>query len=260
MTLSHWSVSWVMYKMYGITDMGLVRKNNEDGFLLHDVLITEGDYSLEKDAPIVAVVADGMGGANAGEIASFLTLESFARLEDPIGHENDLKTLIEINIQQKLFSHMDKHPEAKGMGSTIAGMVCTLEKAFIFHIGDSRVYRFRDGFLKPLTKDHSLVESLYRSGQISLEEKQHFPQKNIILRSLGEEGVEVEINPLPSLPEVGDLFLICSDGITDDLTDDEIEDILCRQGSIEVQAKRLIGLAKERGGHDNMTVVLVACN
>ena len=131
----------------------------------------------------------------------FLTLESFARLEEPIGEENDLKTLIESTIQEKLFSHMDKHPETKGMGSTIAGMVCTSEKTFIFHIGDSRVYRFRDGFLKPLTKDHSLVESLYRSGQISLEEKQHFPQKNIILRSLGEKGVEVEINSLPFLPE-----------------------------------------------------------
>ena len=102
MTLSHWSVSLVMYKMYGITDRGLVRANNEDGFLLNHVLITEGDASLEKDAPIIAVVADGMGGENAGDVASFLTLESFARLEEPIGEENDLKTLMRKHHPRKV--------------------------------------------------------------------------------------------------------------------------------------------------------------
>ncbi|GLH65069.1 protein phosphatase 2C domain-containing protein [Parageobacillus sp. G301] len=245
-----------MYKIYGITDVGKVRQNNEDGFVVNRALITEGDYEIEVLSDFIAVVADGMGGENAGEIASFLALESFATRKH-IQSKEELKHFIEHDIQNKLFQHMERHPETRGMGATLAGVLCNNHKITIFHIGDSRVYRFRRPFFKRLTKDHSLVEMLYAAGQILFEEKQHHPKRNILLRSLGQKNVEVEIAELLSPPEIGDVFLLCSDGLTEYVTDEEIEMCLSSNEPLEKQGKQLVELAKNRGGADNITIVLI---
>lgn len=266
----HGSLNWIdsnplrqllipMYRLYGMTDVGLVRTNNEDGFVFNHVLLQEGDYSISVKEPFWALVADGMGGVNAGEVASCLTLESFTKLERRIEEKEELKRLVELEIPQKLFQHEEYHPETKGMGTTLAGIVWFSERLFIFHIGDSRVYRWREPFLKPLTKDHSLVEFLYASGQISFEEKRTHPERHVLLRSLGQKNVEVDITDIPSLPELGDIFLLCSDGLTDVLTDEDIECVLNTTHSINEQAKRLVGMAKERGESDNITVVMAKC-
>lgn len=243
-----------MYKLYGLTDVGKVRTINEDGFVLNDVLITEGDYDDEADDRFLAVVCDGMGGENNGDLASFITLKAFATTT--ISSKEELRKLVEDTIQQELFRYMELHPEAKGMGTTVAGILCKNHQMTIFHIGDSRVYRFRDGILKQLTKDHSLVETLYASGQISYEEKRTHSKRNVLLRSLGQQNVKLDLQDLPYPAEVEDIFLLCSDGLTEYVTEDEME-IMLENGELEVSAKKMVQLATERGGADNITVVLI---
>ena len=158
-----------MYKIYGLTDVGKVREMNEDGFVLNDVLINDGDYYDVVETNFIAAICDGMGGEKSGELASFLALEAFVTSQ--ITSKEDIQNIVNEKIQQALFDHMEVNPETKGMGTTIAGILCKEHNITVFHIGDSRVYRFRDGFIKQLTKDHSLVEMLYETGQISYEEK-----------------------------------------------------------------------------------------
>lgn len=245
-----------MYKIYGLTDLGNVRTSNEDGFVINDVLIDEGDFSTDAETSFLTVVCDGMGGESSGEVASFITLKAFATTKN-IEDKDDIKQLVESTVQAELLQHMEMNPHTKGMGTTVAGIWCKEHKITIFHVGDSRVYRFRDDFIKPMTKDHSLVETLYDAGQISYEEKSTHPERNILLRSLGQQSVEVDLMELPTLTEVGDVYLLCTDGLTEYITADEIEEYLQELKPIEQLAQNLVQLAKERGGADNITVILI---
>ncbi|SOC15794.1 protein phosphatase [Ureibacillus xyleni] len=245
-----------MYKIYGLTDIGNVRTLNEDGFVINDVLIDEGDYFTDEDANFLTVVCDGMGGESSGEVASFLTLKAFATTEN-IQSKEDIKHLIEQTIQEDILRHIEKNPQTKGMGTTIAGVLCREHKITIFHVGDSRVYRFRDDFIRQMTKDHSLVQTLYDSGQISFEEKRTHPDRNILLRSLGQKNVKVEFLELPSLTEVGDVYLLCTDGLTEYVSEDELERFLRESKPVDQLAQELVQLAIDRGGADNITVILI---
>ncbi|WP_054637586.1 PP2C family serine/threonine-protein phosphatase [Thalassobacillus sp. C254] len=245
-----------MYEIVGITDEGKVRPHNEDRFLLAGEVIAEGERMERTDLPFLAAVADGMGGENAGEVASSLTLQYLAGRAVTLEKE-EIKAAIERGIQGQLRLHVEENQERKGMGTTLAGIVCQDDRLQVFHVGDSRVYRFRDGFLKPLTKDHSLVERLYDTGQITYEEKQNHSQRHVLLRSLGEKETIAEVTSFPYKVDRGDTFILCSDGLSDVVSNLEIEQMVQGREETTEVARSLVALANERGGPDNITVLVV---
>jgi len=251
-----------MYEIYGITDIGYVRENNEDGFLIQNIYCNNGQYYLkEVHEPWIAAVADGMGGEQAGEIASKIALEELAKLKLPTTDEDLQEHLFRIN--QKIIEYGEQNLESKGLGTTLTGLICIDDELTLFHIGDSRAYRFRDGFLKLLSQDHSLVESLYQSGKISREDKVIHPQRHILLRCLGGTDTtkisnsNVDVKKIRGKFEAGDVFLLCSDGLTDLVQDEEIESILIESLTLEQKARKLIDKANQIGGNDNITLIAV---
>lgn len=230
---------------YGVTDAGKVRNNNEDS-----LLVGEG-----RDETLF-VVADGIGGFEAGEVASGVTIDALRELP-PDGSFDD--AVREANRRILAASREDE--KLSGMGTTIVavrfGGTRSEPVAEVAHVGDSRVYLVRGGDLKPLTEDHSLVAKLVRSGDLTRDQAQDHPQRNLITRALGaEENVQVDTALLPV--EVGDRFVLCSDGLSDMVPDNRIADTLKEgpQGPEET-AHRLLDAALEAGGADNITVVIV---
>jgi protein phosphatase len=228
------------------TDTGLVRPNNEDALLLRP---EDGIWG----------VCDGLGGHAAGEVASSLAVRIFT--EGLSGAhpapEQALSRVIEDAHRQILDAQLD-HPEHLGMGTTASLLWLAPDRrcqAWIAHVGDSRIYRFRDGRLEQLTEDHSPVFRLYREGVINKQDVQRHPQKNLIERCLGAGG-EWAPDVFPTELKAGDLFLLATDGLTDRVLDDEICHIL-DQPPFETLADRLVNQANDAGGVDNISVVLV---
>jgi serine/threonine protein phosphatase PrpC len=245
------------------TDVGMKRDNNEDSFLVFP----------EQN---VFAVFDGMGGHAAGEVASAIAANEVKEFftytaadEDatwPFKAERDRnydenRTLTAMKLaNQRILEQSEQDGAKKNMGTT-AVLVHFVErngagaKAVVAHVGDSRVYLFRSGRLQRVTIDHSLVEEYLRLGRISAEEAMNFPQKNIILRALGQRKVvEVEVNELA--PEPGDVFMLCSDGLSGMVTDDTMQAILQEASGLDAAAKKLIDTANANGGIDNVTVIL----
>jgi len=231
----------------GATDVGLWRSNNEDAYL------------LLPEAGLFAI-SDGMGGAAAGEIASGYFIET---VQIVLGNRIRSSGQVTCELVQKVFrdsnkrisEHIAQHPGDNGMGCTGDLLVFSENTYIIGHIGDSRVYLLRDGRLQQLTKDHSLVQLQVDSGALSPEEAKHHPQKNIILRAIGADSSDCcDILSGPVLNH--DVFLLCSDGLTDMVDDSVIQDVLASTGSIQYKTKSLIEAAIAAGGRDNVTVVL----
>src|SRR3954447_9308754 len=247
------------------TDVGMKRDNNEDNYL---VLPEENLFA----------VFDGMGGHAAGEVASAIAateVKEFFRLtgadeeatwpfkaeRDRSYDENRLLTSVKL-ANARIIEASEQDGAKRSMGTT-AAVVNFVErdgeapKALVAHVGDSRVYLFRDGALQRVTIDHSLVEEYLRLGKITEEEAKNFPQKNIILRALGQQRqVDVEINAHE--PRSGDLFMLCSDGLSGMVEDRILESILGKQSAnLEACAKKLLDTANANGGVDNSTVILV---
>jgi protein phosphatase len=233
----------------GKTDVGLKRKNNEDVFVINP----EQDFCL---------AADGMGGAAAGEIASKI----FADTTQDIFAENTERSQKEVlyRIQkafgaanEKILAHVIENIGHKGMGCT-AEILAFFDSGFIVgHIGDSRTYRLRDGYLEQLTQDHTIVQQQFEEGLISSDQIKDHPLRNVIFRAVGikeDLALDLIIGKIFS----GDLFLLCSDGLTDMVPDEQILEILCSDNDIPPKAEQLIKAAKDAGGIDNITVVLVA--
>ena len=223
------------------TDTGRQRNANED--------------SLFTDAPLF-VVADGMGGAQAGEVASRAAAESFAQNLPSGPPERLLEETIE-GANRTIHELARKDPGLAGMGTTITAALVDLdaEEVAIGHVGDSRAYRLRDGKFEQLTRDHSLVEEMRRKGQLTDAQAEDHPQRSIITRALGPEPeVEVDLRTVPVL--AGDVFLICSDGLTTMLDDEKIAHVLGRATSLQSAVKALVDEANRAGGRDNITVVL----
>ena len=223
------------------TDTGRQRNANED--------------SLFVDAPLF-VVADGMGGAQAGEVASRAAAESFAQNLPPGPPEKLLEETIE-GANRTIHELARKDPSLAGMGTTTTAALVDLdsEEVAIGHVGDSRAYRLRAGKFEQLTRDHSLVEEMRRKGQLTDAQAEDHPQRSIITRALGPEPeVEVDLQTVPA--QAGDLFLICSDGLTTMLDDEKIAHILARATSLQSAVRALIDEANRAGGRDNITVVL----
>jgi PPM family protein phosphatase len=222
------------------TDTGRQRNANED--------------SLFTRSPLF-VVADGMGGAQAGEVASKTAAESFDR-ELPQGPpEQALRETIEA-ANRTIHEHAAKDPGLAGMGTTITAAIVDLEaeEVAIGHVGDSRAYRLRGGRFERLTRDHSLVEEMRRKGQLTDAQAEDHPQRSIITRALGPEPeVEVDLQTVPA--QAGDVFLICSDGLTTMLGDEQIGRLLARATSMQSAVRALVDEANRAGGRDNITVI-----
>jgi serine/threonine protein phosphatase PrpC len=249
-----------MYEVYAITDTGRVRQHNEDGFLFKNVYRNEGEYA---DSNVTgdwwAAVADGMGGEAAGEIASVLALRRLAGLSVPpeVGELQQCG----LDIHKEIVRYGEAHPACKGLGTTLVGLACIDRRITVFYIGDSRAYRFRDGFLKPLTRDHSLVEWLYETGQITREEKGTHQKKHVLLTCLGGStgrGIpSLEVEVMRGTFEIGDLFLLCSDGVTDYVEEAKIEEIMGRFHRLSDIGCTLVEQANQAGGCDNSTALLI---
>jgi PPM family protein phosphatase len=230
---------------FGVTDAGKVRRNNEDA-----LLVGEG-----RDETLFAI-ADGIGGFEAGEVASRIAIEALKELEPSATFEAAIQ---EANRRILTFGRGDER--LSGMGTTIVAVRFggTRERpvAEVAHVGDSRAYLLRDGSLRPLTEDHSLVAELVRSGELTKDQAAEHPQKNLITRALGaEEEVDVDTAVLPV--EAGDRILLCSDGLSDMVPEGRISEILAEsQGDPETPARRLLSAALDAGGTDNVTVVVV---
>ena len=224
----------------GRTDVGRQRSANEDDFVL---------------APPFFAVADGMGGAKAGEVASAMATEVFEGESDS-GEPAETKLARMLREANKRIHDLAVADEShRGMGTTLTAAKVTGDEISLAHVGDSRAYRMRDGELEQLTKDHSLVAELERSGQITPEAAEHHPQRSIITRALGPEP-EVEVDTYTVTGREGDLFLLCSDGLTSMISDEEIGSILRSADSLDAAADALVRAANQSGGRDNITVVL----
>ena len=224
------------------TDVGRVREGNEDSYLA--------------DAPLF-VVADGMGGHVAGDVASATAVDvikeraSDVSMDDP----QSLSTLLR-QANRAIYQKARSDPSLKGMGTTCTLVLIDGARAQIAHVGDSRAYLLRDGALSQLTEDHTLVGRMVKEGRLEQEEARHHPQRNIITRVLGVDAdIDVDLQPLEL--RVGDRLLLNSDGLTGMIDEAQIEEVLTSESDPQQAADRLVELANEAGGEDNITVVLV---
>ena len=243
----------------GMTHVGMKRAHNEDNLAL---IPEESLY----------IVADGMGGHASGEVASQMAVETimnFFRMttrdedvtwpykEEPglRYDENRLITAIKFG-NQRIYEAALREGRFKGMGTTIVAAFFTKGGAYLGHVGDSRAYRIRKGTIEQLTSDHSLLNDYIRANRLTKDEIQNFPHKNVIVRALGmKDDVEVDIARVE--PEVGDIFLLCSDGLSSMVDDEHILRIVSRESELERASKSLVDAANDAGGSDNVTVALV---
>jgi PPM family protein phosphatase len=235
-----------------MTDRGKVRQHNEDS----------GGVFYNGHGSRLAVVADGMGGHRAGDVASTMAikqLQEYWERSGQIGTPDEAqKWMMEqvSKINERLYEHSNHHEECKGMGTTLVAVICTDTFCTIGHIGDSRCYILNENGFSQLTEDHSLVNELVRSGQISREDAEHHPRKNILLRALGTAAqVAVDVKSIEI--EQGDLLLLCSDGLSNKVSDEKLKEILLADSALNEKGERLIHLANELGGEDNITVIIV---
>jgi protein phosphatase len=235
------------------SDIGRIRLVNEDrGF----AEFTDGGLA-------VAIVADGMGGHKAGEVASQLAVDTFREALQGATAALSLderKLLIRQAILQAnevVFDMASRNDQYHNMGTTVVAALLHQQNGVIGHIGDSRAYKWREGVLSQLTEDHTLVNELVKSGQITLEEAAHHPRRNVMTRALGTDAeVEVDVRDVSWMP--GDMLLLCSDGLTNMVSEQEIiETIVSEELDLEGKADRLVQLALQAGGDDNITVVLL---
>jgi PPM family protein phosphatase len=226
---------------YSGSDTGRQRRANEDSLMVRSPLF---------------VVADGMGGAQAGEVASKVAAETFqAGLPDAGEPEGALAALVQ-QANARIYELSHTNAEHAGMGTTLTAIYVGEREVAIAHVGDSRAYCLRDGQLLRLTDDHSLVDELLRQGRLTPEEAIEHPQRSVITRALGIEGVvEVDTRSLRGLP--GDVYLICSDGLTTMLSEQLIAEVLLSQSRLRDAGEALIAAANQAGGRDNITVILL---
>lgn len=231
----------------GHTDTGLTRAGNEDAYFCGET---------------VFAVADGLGGHQAGEIASSIAIEPVAALDGrpfaTAGEARDAVAAAVADANRAVWRDAEADPAHAGMGTTLTAAVVHGDTALLAHVGDSRAYLHRSGEgLARLTADHTPVEELVRAGQLSAAEAARHPERSVLSRAVGLEP-EVEVDsPDPVTLSAGDRLLLCSDGLTEPLSDEAIAEILDRNPDAESACRALIDAANDRGGPDNITVVLV---
>ncbi len=234
------------------TDKGKVRQHNEDSV---------GVFS-NQHGDRLAIVADGMGGHRAGDVASSMAIsllknrwEQTDKIETADNAEEWLKENVE-QVNTELFTHAKQHSECEGMGTTLVAAICTNLFLTVVNIGDSRGYLFNNHGINQITDDHSLVNELVKSGQISAEDAEHHPRKNVLLRALGTEpNVTMDIRTI--MFEEEDYLILCSDGLSNKVSKNDISEMIRTNEDLEDAARSLIDLANQNGGEDNISVVII---
>src|SRR3712207_1532294 len=196
-----------------------------------------------------------MGGARAGEVASGIAVATFEEEPDPGASPEERLAAVARAANARIYEMAQEDAERAGMGTTFTAVMVTGNEVAIGHVGDSRLYRWRDGELERLTQDHSLVEEFVRQGKLTPEEAEVHPQRSIITRALGPEP-QVEVDTFTYPARAGDVYLACSDGLTGMISETEVADILRGSESLDNAAQALIDAANANGGRDNITVVL----
>lgn len=243
----------------GLSDVGMRRDHNEDAFCINP------EYNL-------FIVCDGMGGHAAGEVASRIAVETVEKFTQATSKDEDITWPFEFDenlslnanrirtairlANQNVIAHIQERKECKGMGTTIACSVVDGNEASIAHVGDSRIYRVRDGVIEQMTRDHSWIDEQLKQGILTPEEARKHPLRNVITRALGSKD-DVVVDVVDTRLIDGDIFLLCSDGLTGMLEDSEILSILQRhEGDLEGACHELIKEANASGGDDNITAIL----
>lgn len=230
-----------------LTDVGLKRTNNEDSYLIND----GGEKKL-------FVIADGMGGHNAGEIASS---EACAMIEKYIKtHDGAIDEVLKeavCNANRQLFVRASENNAMSGMGTTIDALIAEKDKIHIAHVGDSRVYIVSNDAIRKVTHDHSIVGMMVDSGSITEEEARVHPQRNLITRAVGT-AMTIEVDIVDETIHNGEWILMCTDGLTNMVPKDEIHRIITTASNIDEAAEKLVDTAKKNGGDDNITVILLS--
>jgi len=231
------------------TDVGRRRQANED------------TYALAPELGLF-LVADGMGGHRAGQVASGLAARAAVGALRGLGGDvqalpERLRACVAAANGEILASSRIK-PELAGMGTTVVALLAAGGRMALAHVGDSRAYRIRGGAIRRLTDDHTVVGELVRRGEISARAAEAHPHRHVLTRALGVRRA-IEPDLLEVEPEAGDVYLLCSDGLTGHVADDEIAALVADAPDLDAAAQRLVDLANTRGGEDNITVVLVAC-
>jgi PPM family protein phosphatase len=229
----------VIGRVASVTDTGRKRRRNEDAYV--------------SDPPLFAI-ADGMGGAQAGEVASRLAAAAVQEGGARDGGEERIFELIQ-EANRRVYDRASTDPHTSGMGTTMTVAIVDGDRVAFGHVGDSRAYLIRDGEMQQLTEDHSLVNELMKSGKLSREEADIHPQRSVITRAVGTDP-DVDVDTFTVDAQTGDLFLLCSDGLTDVVAEDEILDLVERnRADIDRALKALVKEANRGGGEDNITVV-----
>jgi len=222
-----------------VTDPGRRRRRNEDAYVVE---------------PPLFAVADGMGGAQAGEVASRLAAAALKESGAEAGGERRIVSLIQ-EANRRVYDRSNRDPNASGMGTTMTVALVENGQVAFGHVGDSRAYLIRDGSMEQLTEDHSLVAELMRSGKLSPEEAETHPQRSVITRALGTDP-DVDVDTFTIAAHKGDLFLLCSDGLTTMVPNETILDLVERhRDDVEKALRALVSAANKGGGEDNITVV-----
>jgi protein phosphatase len=251
-------VGQLRIEVAGETNVGMKRSHNEDNF---SIIEESGLY----------IVADGMGGHASGEVASQMAVDALreffgATADDPERtwpykmdrtkgyEENRLITGIKL-ANLRIYESAQRDARQRGMGTTIVSMFAVEDGVYVAHVGDSRVYRVRDDKIEQLTEDHSLLNDYIKMKRLTPEEIANFPHKNVIVRALGMKDT-VKVDTRYEQPRAGDVYLLCSDGLSGPVTDEGILEILTTGNDLKQAASRLIEAANSNGGPDNITVIL----
>lgn len=266
---------------YAASHVGRVRKGNEDNYLMMDVPMNDRAVSVQGSEDVIKIdskrlditekgvvlaVSDGMGGALAGEVASRLAVETVAEkfsvdedLYSEFGHQDRLLSLLyesAVAANQNIFTQGRSDARFQGMGATFTGAIVTPDSVEIVQVGDSRAYIIRDSGIYQLTKDQSLVQQLIDANQISAEDAETHALRNVILQAL---GAQYEVFPVTTrlFPNDGDILMICSDGLSNKISGDEMRKIILdNSADLSTACTKLIDTANENGGEDNITVIL----
>jgi protein phosphatase len=243
----------------GETNVGMKREHNEDSYYLPE---------MER----LAIVADGMGGHASGEVASRMAVETVVsylketleeqpltwpyKIDHGLRHDlNRLTTAIKL-ANLKIHEEAQRNPACRGMGTTLVSALFAQDALIIAHVGDSRLYRLRDGVFEQITEDHSLLNDYIKMKHLTAEEIAAFPHKNVIVRALGMKAT-VQVDVLVEEPRLGDVYVLCSDGLSGMVSDAEVADIAANEPDLDRACDRLIGMANANGGLDNVTVVAI---
>ncbi len=243
-------------KAFGVSDIGLMRKINEDALYFQKQSV--------KGKPFICVIADGMGGHNAGEIASRMAVTQMVEFykNEMININCSINRYISLinegfaSVNKNIFIESACNKKYSGMGTTLIVTLIIDKTMIVGHVGDSRVYFIRDGNIKKITTDHSYVAELVKNGTIKPEEANSHPQKNLITRAVGtEQEIKVDINTLDL--KNGDYILMCTDGLSNMIKEEEIINTVLLDKGLEDKCNILIKTANEKGGHDNATVIII---